>query len=152
MSALRLRVPDALEDFERALCTGPGVPAEGLVFATDPGEPAGFQALEDELAECFLLTKQAAGHGRPVVYVLSQADLLGQRGALGAMRAGALLSAVRSLALEGARDGLRANAVAAGEDADPARVASWVRILLTQPGVSGELVRVDAAHLGKALP
>jgi NAD(P)-dependent dehydrogenase (short-subunit alcohol dehydrogenase family) len=67
------------------------------------------------------------------------------------MRAGAMLSALRSLALEGARDGLRANAVAIGEDADPRRVATWVRVLLTEPGVSGELVRVDAAHLGKAL-
>ncbi|MEA2246665.1 MAG: hypothetical protein QOH46_1194 [Solirubrobacteraceae bacterium] len=152
MSALRLRVPEALEDVERALCSGPRVPREGLVFATDTGEPADFRALEDELAECFLLTKHAAGARRPVVYVLSQADLLGQRGALAAMRAGALLSGVRSLALEGARDGLRANAVAIGAGADPQRVATWVRALLTEPGVSGELVRVDAAHLGKALP
>jgi NAD(P)-dependent dehydrogenase (short-subunit alcohol dehydrogenase family) len=152
MSALRLRVPEALEAVELALCSGPRVPREGLVFASDTGEPVSFGVLEDELAECFLLTKHAAEARRPVVYVLSQPDLLGQRGALAAMRAGALLSAVRSLALEGARDGLRANAVAIGEDADPARVASWVRTLLTEAGVSGELVRVDAAHLGKALP
>jgi hypothetical protein len=41
--------------------------------------------------------------------------------------------------------------VAIGVDAEPQRVATWVRMLLTEPGVSGELVRVDAAHLGKAL-
>jgi len=151
MSALRLRVPEALEAFELALCSGPDVPREGLVFAAGTGEPADFRALEDELTECFLLTKHAAEAGRPIVYVLAQPDLLGQRGALGAMRAGALLSGMRSLALEGARDGVRANAVAIGDDADPAHVARWVRILLTEPGVSGELVRVDATHLGKAL-
>lgn len=151
MSALRTRIPDGLADLRAALADG-GTPPAGLVFAAGPDEPRGFDALEDELAECFRLTKEAAGAGLPVVYVLSQPDLLGQRGALGAMRACALLSALRSLALEGARDGLRANAVAVGPDAEPAHVARWVRTLLTQPGVSGELVRVDAAHLGKALP
>jgi hypothetical protein len=150
VSGLRLRVPAGLRDLEEAL-RADGAPAGGLVFAADDAEPADFGALEDELAECFRLSQEAAAAGGPVVFVLSQPDLLGQRGALGAMRAGAMLSALRSLALEGARDGLRANAVAIGEDADPRRVATWVRVLLTEPGVSGELVRVDAAHLGKAL-
>ncbi|MEA2141995.1 MAG: hypothetical protein QOI64_425 [Solirubrobacteraceae bacterium] len=150
MSGLRLRVPGSLRELERRL-GGDDAPGDGLVFAADDAEPAGWEALEDELAECFRLSKEAAAAGAPVVYLLSQPDLLGQRGALRAMRAGALLSGLRSLALEGARDGLRANAVAIGEEADPERVATWVRVLLTEPGVSGELVRVDAAHLGKAL-
>jgi NAD(P)-dependent dehydrogenase (short-subunit alcohol dehydrogenase family) len=150
MSGLRLRVPAGLREVGDAL-RGGDAPPGGLVFAADPDEPRDFSALEDELAECFRLTQEAATAGAPVVYVLSQPDLLGQRGALGAMRAGALLSAARSLALEGARDGLRANAVAIGAGADADRVATWVRLLLTEPGVSGELVRVDAAHLGKAL-
>jgi hypothetical protein len=152
VSALRLRVPEGLEDFERALCTGPSVPREGLVFVADGREPDGFGAVEDELAECFALTKQAAAAGRPIVYVLSQPDLLGQTGALRSMRTCALLSAMRALALEAARDGLRINAVATGDDADPQRVAAWVRILLAEPGVSGELIRVEATHVGKALP
>jgi len=69
-----------------------------------------------------------------------------------AMRAGALLSAMRALALEGARDGLRVNAMAIGDEADPERVASWAALLLSEAGVSGELVRVDAAHTGKLIP
>ncbi|MEA2289399.1 MAG: hypothetical protein QOD55_1396 [Solirubrobacteraceae bacterium] len=150
MSGLRLRVPAGLREVGDAL-RGGDAPPGGLVFAADPDEPRDFSALEDELAECFRLTQEAATARAPVVYVLSQPDLLGQRGALGAMRAGALLSAARSLALEGARDGLRATAVAIGAGADADRVATWVRLLLTEPGVSGELVRVDAAHLGKAL-
>lgn len=124
----------------------------GLVFATDPGQPSGFAEVEEELADCFHLTKEAAAAGGPIVYVLSQPDLLGQGGALGAMRAAALLSAMRSLALEGARDGLRANAVAVGADPDAVDVAALIRMLLASPGVSGELVRVNAIHVGKVLP
>ena len=147
---MTLRVPPGLAPLERALRSEP--PERGLVFAADPDAPADYEALEEELAECFRLTQAAVGAGEPVVYVVAQADLLGQRGALAAMRAGALLSAMRSLAVEGARDGLRANALAVGVDSDGAAVARWARLLLADAAVSGELVRVEAAHVGKVVP
>jgi hypothetical protein len=152
---VRLRLPGPLSEVAEALeqaGIGPGDGADGLVFAAAPEPPPDYPALEAELLECFRLSKEAAAKGGPIVYVVAQADLLGQRGALGAMRAGALLSGLRSLALEGARAGLRANAVATGDEADPHRVARWIGHLLSESGVAGELVRVDAAHLGKLVP
>lgn len=152
---VRLRLPRSLREVGEALEQAgmrAGDGADGLVFAAEAGAPQDYATVEAELLHCFRLSKEAAAVGAPIVYILSQADLLGQRGALGAMREGALLSGIRSLALEGARDGLRANAVATGDEADPRRVAAWVGHLLTEPGVSGELVRVDATHLGKVVP
>ncbi|MGH2946099.1 MAG: hypothetical protein ACRDPC_07565 [Solirubrobacteraceae bacterium] len=151
MSGVRLRLPAAMRAVGEAL-ERDGVTDAGLVFAADPDPPEDFPAVEAELLECFRASREAAAEGRPIVYVISQADLLGQRGPLGGLRAGALLSALRSLAFEGARDGLRANALAVGDTPDPERVATWIAHLLLDDGVSGELVRVDAAHVGKALP
>lgn len=149
MSGLRLRLPPALEAVRAPLEAGG---ATGLVFGAAGDPPADYAAVEDELVEAFRLSREAAGAGDPIVYVLSQPELLGARGAPAAMRAGALLSAMRALALEGARDGLRVNALAIGDEADPERVAAWAGLLLREPGVSGELVRVDAAHAGKLIP
>ena len=147
---MRLEIPGSLRGLEDALAADSG--PDGVVLAADPEPPADWAALERELLRFFRASREAFESDAPIVYVLSQADLLGQRGALGAMRAGALLSAARTLALEGARAGLRVNAVALGEAADPASAATWIRHLLMDGGVSGELVRVDAAHAGKVLP
>jgi NAD(P)-dependent dehydrogenase (short-subunit alcohol dehydrogenase family) len=149
MSGLRLRLGPALEAV-RAPLEAAG--ATGLVFGAAGDPPGGYAAVEDELVEAFRLSREAAAAGDPIVYVLSQPELLGGRGATAAMRAGALLSAMRALALEGARDGLRVNALAVGDEPDPERVAAWAALLLREPGVSGELVRVDAAHAGKLVP
>jgi NAD(P)-dependent dehydrogenase (short-subunit alcohol dehydrogenase family) len=149
MSGLRLRLAPALEAVRAPLeAAGP----TGLVFGAAGDPPAGYAEVEDELLEAFRLSREAAAAGEAIVYVLSQPELLGGRGAPAAMRAGALLSAMRALALEGARDGLRVNALAVGDEPDPERVAAWAALLLREPGVSGELVRVDAAHAGKLIP
>jgi DNA-binding NarL/FixJ family response regulator len=88
---------------------------------------------------------RAARDGEAIVFVLSQEDLLGQRGAPGAMLANALLSGMRTLAAEGHR----ANAIAVGPDADPEDLQHWIGELEAGRGVAGELVRVHAAHVGK---
>jgi hypothetical protein len=115
------------------------------VIYRQPGAPADFAAVEAALLDALQRSRAAAQAGEPIVYVLRQPDLLGQRGALGAMLANALLSGMRTLAAEGHR----ANAVAVGEDERHAE--RWIALLLQDAGVAGELIRVDAAHVGKAL-
>jgi hypothetical protein len=110
-----------------------------------PEPPADFAGVEAALLDALRRSREAARVGEPIVYVLSQPDLLGQRGALGAMLANALLSGVRTLAAEGHR----ANAIAVG--GDDTNVARWVALLHEDAGVVGELIHVDAAHVGKAL-
>jgi hypothetical protein len=146
---VRLHIPRGLAGVADALAGEAG--RAGAVLAAEPRPPADFPALERELLAFFRLSREAFEAGEPIVYVLSQPDLLGQRGALGAMRAGALLSAARTLALEGARTNLRVNAVALAENADAEQAATWIRHLLADGGVSGELVRVGGGHAGKVL-
>lgn len=109
---------------------------------------AGFAEVEAALLDAFRATQEAARAGEPIVYVLAQEDLLGQRGAPSAMLANALLSGMRTLAAEG-HD---ANAVAVGAEADAGDVDHWIERLLEGRGVRGELVRVHAAHVGKIQP
>src|SRR4051812_1299576 len=101
--------------------------------------------VETALADAFRRAQAAARDGEPIVFVLSQEDLLGQRGVPGAMLANALLSAMRTLAAEGHR----ANAIAVGGEAEPEDVAHWTAELEAGRGVAGELVRVHATHVGK---
>jgi hypothetical protein len=108
-------------------------------------EPQDFGEVETALADAFRRSQQAALDGEPIVFVLSQEDLLGQRGVPGAILANALLSGMRTLAAEGHR----ANAVAVGPDADPEDLQHWIAQLEAGRGVSGDLIRVHAAHVGK---
>jgi len=103
---------------------------------------------ERALPEAFEAAQAAAREGEPIVFLLTQGDLLGQRGAPRAILANALLSGMRTLAAEGHR----ANAVATGPDADPGDVEHWIALLQDGRGVAGELVRVGAVHVGKVQP
>lgn len=108
-------------------------------------EVSDYAGVERALEDAFAQAQAAARDGEPIVFVLSQEHLLGQRGVPGAMLANALLSGMRTLAAEQHA----ANAVAVGAEADPAHVAHWIAQLEAGRGVRGELVRVDAAHVGK---
>jgi hypothetical protein len=101
--------------------------------------------VETALADAFRRAQAAARDGEPIVFVLSQEDLLGQRGAPSAILANALLSGMRTLAAEGHR----ANAVAVGADTDPEDLQHWIAELDAGRGVTGELIRVGAKHVGK---
>ncbi len=116
-----------------------------MIFTALP--PEDFAGVETSLLDAFKRSQAAARDGEPIVFVLSQEDLLGQRGAPAAMLANALLSGMRTLAAEGHR----ANAVAVGADADPEDLQHWIAQLEAGRGVAGELVRVHAAHVGKIL-
>jgi hypothetical protein len=108
-------------------------------------EPADWAGVEAALLDAFRRSQEAARAGEPIVFVLSQADLLGQRTVPGAILANALLSAMRTLAAEGHR----ANAVAVGDDTDPEDLQHWTDALCGGRGVAGELVHVHAPHVGK---
>ncbi|GIU91427.1 MAG: hypothetical protein KatS3mg011_0333 [Acidimicrobiia bacterium] len=123
----------------------------GLVF--QPNLVANdWREVADELTEAFRLTKAAFQRGEDVVYVVDHDDLLGRRGSGSAMVAAGLLSGARTAALEGSRSGLTVNVIAAGSGAEPEVVARWVRLLLQPGGPTGELIRLGADHLGRALP
>jgi hypothetical protein len=104
-----------------------------------------WEHVETALADAFRRAQAAARDGEPIVFVVSQEDLLGQRGAPSAILANALLSGIRTLAAEGHQ----ANAVAVGADTDPADLQHWISALEAGRGVTGELVRVHAKHVGK---
>jgi hypothetical protein len=105
-----------------------------------------------ELTRAFEVAKEAAIEETSFVYVVRQDDLLGRRGPGNAMVATGLLSAARTAALEGIRKGWTANVLAIDAEADPAVVTEWAHHLLDADDVTGELVRIGAGHIGKALP
>jgi hypothetical protein len=115
------------------------------VIYHQPDAPADFAGVEAALLDAFHRSQEAARNQEPIVYVLKQQDLLGQDTVLGAILAGALLSAVRTLAAEKNV----ANAVAIGDDA--AHAEHWIAILHDQSDVTGELIRLGPGHVGKVL-
>lgn len=126
---------------------------DGLVFvASGPALGEEWDAVAHELEEAFTLSQQAVRAGANLVYVVAGEDLLGQRGPSAAMVACGLLSAARTVGFEGAKPGFTANTVAPEAGAAPGSVVRWIERMLDSAGSTGELVRVGAAHLGKALP
>lgn len=106
-----------------------------------------------ELERAFVMAREAARAEESFVFAVHHDDLLGRRGAGNAMVATGLLSAARTAALEGARKGWTANVVAYDDDSDPELVTLWAKRLADDSfGVTGELIRLGPAHLGKALP
>lgn len=128
------------------------LPDGALVFAAASSLSDDWTAVSEELRAAFELSQAAARSGGPIVYVLDNDDLLGRRGAGSAMVACGLLSAARTLALETARAGVPVNVLALGTAATPESVKFWVEALCGPNGPNGELIRLGADHLGKALP
>lgn len=109
--------------------------------------------VRDELERAFQMSRTAAQDERSFVYVVHHDDLLGRRGPGNAMVATGLLSAARTAAIEGSRQGWTANVVAYDDDSDPEIVDRWAERLARDPdGITGEVIRIGPGHLGKALP
>ncbi|HLE94972.1 MAG TPA: hypothetical protein VI689_01225 [Acidimicrobiia bacterium] len=104
------------------------------------------------LTRAFEATRAAAQAGDSIVYVVHNDDLLGRRGAGKAMVAAGLLSAARTAALEGIKDGWTVNVVAFSAGTDPETVADWADHLIESSDVTGEVLRIGPDHIGKALP
>ena len=106
-----------------------------------------------EMERAFGFAREAATAGESVVFVVNADDLLGRRGPGNAMTATGILSAARTMALEGWRKDWTANVVAWDpETADKESVESLARELAAGGAVTGEVVRTGPGHLGKALP
>lgn len=118
-------------------------------------EPVGddWAEVRAELTRAFTMARSAAQADESFVFVVHHDDLLGRRGAGNAMVATGILSAARTAALEGSRKGWTANVIAFDDDADPELVQRWAeRLTDPEEGVAGEVVRIGASHIGKALP
>lgn len=113
---------------------------------------ADWAAAKASLMGAFALSQDAARKGTPIVYVVHGEDLLGRRGVPSAMVATGLLSAARTAAIELARQNTVVNVLAVGDDTEPEVVAHWVAQLSDPTGPTGEVIRLDPGHLGKALP
>jgi hypothetical protein len=112
-----------------------------------------WEEVRSELERAFQMSRRAAQDEESFVYVVHHDDLLGRRGPGNAMVATGLLSAARTAAIEGSRKGWTANVVAYDEEAETEVVRSWAERLATDSqGVTGEIIRIGASHLGKALP
>ncbi len=112
-----------------------------------------WEEVRSELERAFQMSRRTARDEESIVYVVHHDDLLGRRGPGNAMVATGLLSAARTAAIEGSRKGWTANVVAYDEESDTGVVRSWAERLATDSqGVTGEIIRIGASHLGKALP
>ena len=147
-----LRVPPGWEERLAQAGVNPGTTAQGLVFWADQQLGDDWPDVAQEMMEAFILSREAARAGAPVVYVVDSADLLGRRGAGRAMVATGLLSAARDLAQETVRAGIPVNVLATDQTTDPRQAATWIARLLQSPGTTGELIRLGATHLARALP
>lgn len=124
--------------------TGAIVEASSLVDSWDEARAVMMAAFE--------ASQRAAVNEAPIVYVVHSDDLLGRRGAPSAIVATGLLSAARTAAIELSRKGAAVNVVAVGDATAPKTTARWISRLAEPEGPTGEVVRLDAGHLGKALP
>ncbi|MDH4117805.1 MAG: hypothetical protein OEX04_04760 [Acidimicrobiia bacterium] len=122
----------------------------GLVFVATARLPD-WPTVAGTLRDAYECSKETAGKGESIVYVVHNDDLLGRRGAPAAMVATGLLSAGRTLALEVAKQGASVNVVAIEDDTPVGDVARWCDVLLHGATPTGELIHLGRGHIGKAL-
>ena len=108
-------------------------------------------AVTPALTGAFLAAREALEAGRRVAVVVDARDLLGQGSPLDAAVATGLLGMVRTLGIEGVRPGWSINVVAGGEG-DEAAVEETVAMLGRSSAVTGQLLQVGGANLGKVVP
>jgi hypothetical protein len=105
-------------------------------------------AVGPTLSAAFAEVRTALAAGRPVTVVVDAGDLLGQGSPLDAAVATALLGMVRTLGIEGSKAGWRVNVVAGGAG-DAAAIDETVALLAGSSFLTGQLLQVGGANLGK---
>ena len=125
--------------------------AEGAVLAACD-LPADWRSVEDRLVEAFGVAGECAVEEVPLVYLVQSADLRGARSALAGALAGALVSCARAVAFEFSRRQVSANVVAVPEEVDRSVAARVIGGLLRDPVLTGELIDLGNAKLGRLQP
>ncbi len=120
----------------------------GLVYDASDSIPATWDDVATELDEVFRRTQQAAREGEPIVYVVHEPSVWGHESPLRSGLATALLGGMRSAAVELARYGVAANAVALADDAEVQRAARSVAFLLDSD-LTGQTITCGSTHLGR---
>jgi NAD(P)-dependent dehydrogenase (short-subunit alcohol dehydrogenase family) len=105
-------------------------------------------AVGPTLTGAFAEIRAALEAGRPVAVVVDAGDLLGQGSPLDAAVATALLGMVRTLGIEGAKPRWRVNVVAGGAG-DGRAIDETVALLARSSSLTGQLLQVGGANLGK---
>jgi hypothetical protein len=124
---------------------------EGDILVLRPGSVGDdLDAVTPALTGAFLAAREGLEAGRRVAVVVDARDLLGQGEPLDAAVATGLLGMVRTLGIEGAKAGWSINVVAGGED--EAAVEETVAMLARSSAVTGQLLQVGGANLGKVVP
>lgn len=122
--------------------------SEPLVIEQQP-TGGDVDAVGRQLDEAFAAIKAAVDE-RSVVVLVCDGDLLGQGDPCDAAVATALLGMVRALTQEGAKPGWQLNVVSHHDREGP--VTETCDRLASIPGLSGQLIRVGRAHIGKVMP
>ena len=107
-------------------------------------------AVTPALTGAFAEARAALEAGRPVAIVVDARDLLGQGSPLDAALATGLLGMVRTLGIEGAKPGWRVNVVAGGEGEE--ELVDEAVAMLSGSSLTGQLLQVGGANLGKVVP
>ena len=124
----------------------------GDILVLRPGSVGDdLDAVTPALTEAFVAAREALGAGRPVAVVVDARDLLGQGSPLDAAVATGLLGMVRTLGIEGVKAGWSINVIAGGEG-DEAAVEETLAMLAGSSSVTGQLLTVGGANLGKVVP
>ena len=125
--------------------------SEGAVLAACD-LPPDWRSVEERLVEAFHVARRCAAQGAPLVYVVHSADLRGMRSVLASTLATAVVSCARAVAFEFQREGVAANVVAIPDDVDHESSARVIEGLLRDPVLTGELLDLGNAKLGKLQP
>ena len=125
--------------------------SEGAVLAACD-LPPDWDSVEERLVDAFRVARECAAAGVPIVYVVHAADLRGMRSALASTLATALIGCARAVVFEFQREGAVANVVAIPDDVDRSRAARVIGDLLRDPVLTGELLDLGSAKLGRLQP
>ena len=127
-----------------------GVTGGAVLAACDL--PPDWRSVEERLVDALHVARRCAAEGAPLVYVVHSEDLRGSRSVLASALATALVGCARAVAFEFGREGVSANVVAIPADVDRSSAARVIGGLLADPVLTGELVDLGSAKLGRLQP
>ncbi|MGH3240383.1 MAG: hypothetical protein ACRDNL_08375 [Spirillospora sp.] len=146
---MRVRADDLTE--LRSIGSAEGRLENGLVFAPARGITEWDHA-EDELAEAFVLTRQATIADAPVVYVLDARAVLGRAAPLDSAVAAGLVGGARALAFEGLREQRYVTVIAVDGSEREGMLADAVRHAVSSRTGLGQVQMLGSEHVGAMLP